>query len=192
VSEMDATMTDKSGKLIQQALQARRENRLADAKRDLVEAVGLCRRAGLQAELAKALTGLGQIERDLHCSSAALQHYEEAVALYRAEGNALKVAHTIRHVADIHRHEGRYELSERCYNEALRLYRDHEKTPQLDLANAFRGLALLKDDTGNIKEARSLWQKARDLYAAVNVEAGVAESSRRLALLERKQADPGI
>jgi hypothetical protein len=54
------------------------------------------------------------------------------------------------------------------------------------LANAIRGLAILKSDTADAEAARALWEEARDLYAAVNVKAGVAESNRRLALLERR------
>ena len=146
----------------------------------------MCRKAGSRAELAKALTGLGQIERDLHRREVALQHYEEAVAIYRAEGDVLMLAHSIRHVADIHLDEGRAELAEPHYHEALNLYRSHEQTPPLDLANAIRGLAILTHDAGRTDEARLLWQEARDLYAVVNVEAGVAESSRRLALLAQK------
>jgi hypothetical protein len=89
-------MSDASDKLLSQALQARRERRLDDARRNLVEAVDPCRKAGVRVELAKALTGLGQIERDLDRSEAARQHYEEAVAIYRAEGDALRLAHTVR------------------------------------------------------------------------------------------------
>ena len=180
-------MSDASSKLLSQANQARRENRLADAKRDLEEAVDLCRKAGLRAELAQALTGLGQIERDLHHSDAALKHYEEAAAIYRAEGDVLRLAHTVRHVGDIHQDEGRRELALPYYNEALDLYRNDTRTTPLDLANAIRGLAILKDDAGEAEESRLLWQAAMNLYTAVNVEAGVAESSRRLALLSQKQ-----
>jgi tetratricopeptide (TPR) repeat protein len=180
-------MAEKASDLIQRAQQARRENRLGDAKRDLVEAVKLCR-AGSPAELAKALTGLGQIESDLHNSDAALGHYEEAVAIYRVEGDALTLAHTIRHVADIQRRERRYELAAVSYAEALGLYREHPGVLQLDLANALRGFALLKDEIGNVKERQALWQEARELYAAVDVEAGVAESTRRLERLEGKGA----
>jgi tetratricopeptide (TPR) repeat protein len=185
------TVSDASDKLLKQAFQARRENRLADARRDLVEAVEICRKAGVPAELAEALTGLGQIERDLQRNDAARQHYEEAVAIYRAQGDALVLAHTVRHVADIHRHDGSRELAERCYQEALHIYRSYERTPPLDLANAIRGLAILKDDAGEAEEARSLWEEARELYTAVKVEAGVAESNRRLARLERGQMKSG-
>jgi tetratricopeptide (TPR) repeat protein len=177
-------MSEKSDQLIKQALQARRDNRLDDAKRDLVEAVALCREGDERGELARALADLGQIERDLGQNDAALRNYEEAVALYRVAGNPLKLAHTIRHVADIQRHEGAHRLAEACYDEALRIYRDHPETPPLDLANALHGWALLKEAMGEIKEARAQWQEAGKLYADVHVEAGVVESKRRMELLK--------
>jgi tetratricopeptide (TPR) repeat protein len=177
-------MSDATDKLLRDATQARREDRHADAKRILVEAVDICRKSESRSELAKALTDLGQIERDLHNNKAALAYYEEALAIYRTEGDALKVAHTVRHVGDIHQHQGHRELAEPCYREALKIYRNQERTPPLDLANAIRGLAILTFDAGEAEEAKLLWQEARDLYAGVNVAAGVAESTRRLALLE--------
>ncbi len=68
-------MSDAAIKLVRQADRARRENRLADARRDLVEAVALCRQAGVQRELVQALKGLGQIERDLGRGEAARPLY---------------------------------------------------------------------------------------------------------------------
>src|ERR1039457_3318981 len=174
-------MSDTTDNLLQQALQSRREHRLGDAKRDLVDAVALCRKAVGQ-DLARSLTALGQIERDKGQNDAALQHYEEGVTIYRAAGEPLKLAHTIRHVADILRETGRAELAEPRYDEALALYRNRPETAPLDLANAIRGLALLESDAGETEAARALWEEARELYAAVNVEAGVTESNRRLAM----------
>ncbi len=168
-------------------MQARREHRFADAKRDLVVAVDHCRNGGAPLELAQALTGLGQIERDLHEKDTPRKHYEEAVAIYRIAGDVLKLAHTIRHLGDIHRNEGHRELAEPCYREALNLYRSHQQTPPLGLANAIRGLAILQSEAGEVGEARLLWEEARDLYAAVKVDAGVVEGSRRLALLEQRK-----
>src|SRR5271156_1274894 len=156
-------MSDRLDGLLRDAAQARREDRQADAKRLLVEAVEMCRKGESRSDLAKALTGLGQIERDLHNNKAALGHYEEALAIYRAEGDALKVAHTVRHVGDIQRNEGHRELAEPCYREALRIYRGDERTPPLDLANAIRGLAILTFDAGEAEEAKTLWREARDL-----------------------------
>jgi tetratricopeptide (TPR) repeat protein len=182
-------MSQVADKLLTQALQARREGRLQDAERDLVDAVDLCRKADVPTELAAALTALGQIERDLHHLDSSRQHYEEAVALYRAQSDHRKLAHTLRHLGDIHRSEQRTELAESCYGEALTLYRSDAQTPPLELANAIRGLAILKHDSGAAGPAKLLWTEARDLYAIVNVKEGVAESSRRLALLSQRSGE---
>lgn len=176
-------MAEAVDNLLNQAAQARRANRLSDARRDLVEAVAICRKAGDRLRLARSLTALGQIERDKGNGSVALDHYEEAVAIYCAEGEALKLAHTMRHVGDIHQDAGRLKLAEPCYDEALAIYRAHKETPPLDLANAIRGMALLKEAVGERAQAKALWEEARDLYAAEKVEAGVKESSRRIGLL---------
>lgn len=178
-------MSEQFDKLLQQAFQARREHRLEDAKRDLAAAVAICRESSDKAALAKALAALGQIERDMKCTDAALRLYEEAAAIRRELDDPLKLAHTVRHVGDIHRNAGRAERAEACYNEALALYRNHERTPALDLANAIRGLALLKGDAGNAEQARQLWQEAHHLYRTADVQEGVAESARRLAMLTR-------
>ena len=92
-------------------------------------------------------------------------------------------------MGDISRHEGRAGLSESCYNEALALYRGDDQTTPLELANAIRGLAILKDDAGQSESARSLWTEARDLYEAVNVKEGVAECSLRLARLTQNSGE---
>lgn len=179
-------MADKLDKLLSIASQARREHRHADARKDLVEAVQLARTGEDPIGLATALTALGQIERDLGNGDAALQHYEEAVAIYRPGSDFLKLAHTIRHVADILQDERRLEQAEPLYREALALYLSNKQTPPLDLANAIRGLALLTTSTGRAAEAKALWEEARSLYAALGVDAGVTESSRQLALLEKQ------
>jgi tetratricopeptide (TPR) repeat protein len=166
--------------LLEAAQLARKEHRLADAHRDLVEAVSLCRQAGEQRTLVRALKALGQIERDLGQGDAARPLYEEAVSICREEGDPLLLAHTIRHLGDIHQDAGRLTEAEPCYHEALALYRSRQANP-LDLANAIRPLALLKEATGKREEARPLWEEARELYVAVNVRAGVAECSARLA-----------
>jgi tetratricopeptide (TPR) repeat protein len=169
--------------LLRQGYQARREDRLAEAKARFEEAVGLSRAADDSAMLARALTGLGQIERDLHEIAAALGHYEDAVSIYRTLDDPLVLAHTVRHVGDILRSQGKLELAAPCYGEALEIYRRHAETPPLDLANALRGYALLKASVGDKKVSAKLWQEAGVLYAAVGVEAGVAESERQVAQL---------
>ncbi len=99
----------------------------------------------------------------------------------------LRLAHTLRHLGDVHCEAGRADLAEPCYVEALTLYRSHEHTLPLDLANAIRGLAALNDDDGKNQEATHLWQEAHDLYATCDVPAGAAESVARIARLGTKK-----
>lgn len=174
-SEIDA--------ILHSARQARNEQRLQDARRALLDGMEGCRQTGQQTELALILKALGQVERDMGNPEIALPLYEEAATIYRRHEQPLALAHTIRHVADIQQDLGRAELAEPNYREALAIYRGHAERSPLDLANAIRGLAILASDTGKNEEARALWQEAHDLYAAVNVEPGVKESTRRLALL---------
>lgn len=176
-------MSDAFDLLLEQAHKARREDRPEDAKRDLTKAVEISRSSGDQPKLARALKGLGQIERDLGNTGVALRLYQEATLIYRAGADPLRLAHTIRHVADIHQDLRELELAEPCYREALSIYRAHPETPVLDLANAIRGLALLKTEMRETAEAYALWREARDLYAAVNVQEGVKGSERWLATL---------
>ena len=169
--------------LLNTADQARKDHRLEDGRKHLVDAVELCRQSGTRLDLAHALTRLGQIERDLRNSAAALAYYDEAAAIYRSGNDALRLSHTVRHLGDIHREIGRSDLAQSCYSEALLIYRSQQETPPLDLANALRGQAIMKQELGELAAARALWQEAHDLYSAVNVPAGVAESSRQLARL---------
>jgi tetratricopeptide (TPR) repeat protein len=175
---------DAIANLLAQARQARFENP-ADAKRYLVEAVALARAAKTEdrLQLAQALTDLGQIERDTQHTDEALRLYGEAETLYRTAKAWLKLAHTVRHIADICREKGLLKIAEPAYQEALEIYRAHKETLPLDLANTIRGLALLKEALGEKQEAKALWEEAGKLYASANVEAGVKECDRRLALL---------
>jgi tetratricopeptide (TPR) repeat protein len=176
-------MPDELEKLFAQAHQARREHRSADAKPLLVEALALARKSEVPGDLARALTALGQIERDLKNTQAALELYQEAVAIYHAHGDMLRLAHTVRHVGDIYREDRQLAPAELCYQDALKIYRTHPDTPPLDLANTLRGFALLKQELGQRAEAKLLWTEAGKLYESVNVQAGVVESARQIAQL---------
>lgn len=114
----------------------------------------------------------------------ARQCYGGAVEIYRRDDlDPLRLAHTVRHLADIHRGEGSFELARPLYEEALKIYREREEASALDVANAIRGFALLKSAVGERSEATALWREARKLYESVDVRAGVEESDVQLARL---------
>ena len=174
-------MSDSMDSLLTRATRARLALRFSEARRDLQQAVEMGSRSKDQPRLARALAALGQIERDLHNDDGALRLYEEAAEVYRTLDTPLKLAHTVRHVGDILRHMGRLAAAGTSYTEALGIYRAHPETPPLELANALRGYALLKEAQGENAEAREMWEEAGSLYADANVEAGVVESARRVA-----------
>ena len=116
-------------------------------------------------------------------SYATVLRYTLAVAFARIRNDPLLLAHRVRHLGDAYRRMGRAALAEPCYVESLSIYRQNEQTKTLDLANAVRGFAVLKQDIGARDEARRLWQEAHDLYVKADVPAGIAESAARLAAL---------
>jgi tetratricopeptide (TPR) repeat protein len=121
-----------------------------------------------------ALKRRAQEERNTGRLEQARLLYEQAAALEREAGDAAALAHTLRHVADVHRAQEHPELALPLYRETLAIYRARPDTAPLELANTLRGLALVTGDD-------ETWREARDLYRQAGVEAGVEECTRRLA-----------
>jgi ankyrin repeat protein len=145
------------------------------------EAAAMARQNGARRELVEALKGIAQIDRDLGRRADAMPSYEEAVSVCREIGDPLLLAHTLRHLGDLHHDDGRDDLAEPLSAEALALYRTSD-APPLDLANAVRSLAVIRDSA-------ELWEEAFHLYVATNVPPGVAESALRLAKLAHDHDD---
>jgi tetratricopeptide (TPR) repeat protein len=168
--------------LLDQARTAKKERRLEEAaelfRRGLTES--LKDEGAIRATLFEELA---YVERNLRDQESSQEHYRQAGEIYRSLGNPLKAAHTIRHAADLLREQKRLDEAEVLYADSLEIYRGHKETPPLDVANAIRGLALLKEGVGDRKQALSLWREARDLYELTGIPAGVSESDRRIALL---------
>jgi tetratricopeptide (TPR) repeat protein len=163
--------------------EARRDQRLDDARNCFSQALNLSGASGDKAQSAQAHAGMGQIERDRKNIGAALKHYQLAVQLYRKQDNPLALAHTVRHVADILLGEKNLEQARNHYEEALSIYRAHESTPPLDLANTLRGYGLLMGRSGHTEEATMLWHEAQAIYEQLGIEAGVNECRSHLAFL---------
>ncbi len=168
--------------VVRAGIMARRNGDLNEAGQHLNKAVALCG-PDQDYELAIALRELGELARHNHDLSGAQAHYEQAVVLLRGSADRLKCAHTIRHLGDVHAEQQHWLDAERCFVEALSLYRSHPSPGVLDLANAIRAYAALKTTTGRRDEARALWVEAGVLYESVGVAAGVEECRRQAAQL---------
>ena len=171
---------------MEDAARARREGRLEDAYRGYIQAADVCRACQERRSLISALKGVGQIERDRGHLDAAFAAYEEAVALAREEGDPLLLAHALRHAGDILRHLRRLSDAELRCAEALGIYRERSNAPRVDLANAIRSTAVLKEDIGANAEALSLWQEAQQIYSSLGVQAGVDECRAYIAGIARR------
>lgn len=169
--------------LLDQGFQARKDNRLADAKSHFGAALDLARHAGDRSLVARSLAGLGQIERDLGNLDQARKHYQDAAGFHRALGDQLGLAHALRHAGDILRKLRQTDQAAPCYTEALAIYRQHPGVRPLDLANTLRGYALLQGDIGSDEESTLLWLQARELYEQQGIQEGVSECQSHLAFL---------
>lgn len=148
------------------------------------------RRAGTKAEQIRALKRLAERERWLPgARGRAVAHYEEAVALCRTLDEPLLLAHTVRHLGDVHHDQGRAAVAERCYDEALTIYYQRPDAKPLDFANAVRRVAVLKEEAGDHAEAATHWREAHDLYVKAAEPMGIAESAAWLALLAKRRGD---
>ncbi len=157
---------------------ARRAGRLDEALQLLNDAAALC---GPDQDLERAhvLRELGELARATRDLDAAQSHYQEATAVLRTAGDRLTFAHTVRHLGDVHAAQQHWLEAERCFIEALGIYRSHASAGALDFANAIRSYAVLKTGTGRREEARPLWVEACGLYESEGIAAGVEECRRQ-------------
>jgi tetratricopeptide (TPR) repeat protein len=169
--------------LLDYARVAKKEHRLEEAAELFRKALTECVPSDSPELCATLYEELAYVERNLRDLDTALKLYRQASRTYRSLGNPLKAAHTMRHAADILLEQKRQDEAAPLYAEALEIYREQKDTPPLDLANAIRGFALLKEDVGDRKEALSMWREARDLYELTSIEAGVLESDARIRSL---------
>ena len=154
---------------------ARRQGKFLDSRAQYHEVALTGRRSGDKEALVAGLMGLGQIARDLGTSSESLEYYTEAVEIARDLDDKPLLASTIRHLADVYQEIGELGAAEPLYLEALAAYRDNPQSTALEIANAVRPLALLREKQSKKREAKELWEEAKCLYESAAVGAGVAE-----------------
>lgn len=169
--------------LLEEGRSAKSRYRLEEARGLFQQALGQSAQSDDRPLRARLLEELAYVERSLRDPDAAREHYLQSSEIYRSLDNPLKTAHTMRHAADILREQKRTDQAALLYSEAIAIYRSHEATPPLDLGNAIRGFALLKEDAGERAQALSLWREAGDLYKLVGIEAGITESAAQIQLL---------
>ena len=176
---------DEGIELIERGWCARAESKYAEAHRDMIKTIAIFRQAGTHGDLVAALGRLGHIEMDLDRWDEERSIYEKGISICRDAGDPFGMAHKIRHLGMVHRHAGREDEARACFQEALSPYRSHKEPPSLDYANATLPVARLKEELGQVDQAKQLLIEARKLYLTENVQAGVDDCSNRLAKLSQ-------
>jgi len=126
-----------------------------------------------------------QLEHDQGNFSKALKFCQKSLEYYRKTEDPLKIAHSLRHVADLQREIGQDADSERNYREVIDIYRTNPKLNLGNLANALRGFALVLEQRDRIKEAIPVWEETKDLYQKCGIQAGVDEAEGKLESLRQ-------
>jgi tetratricopeptide (TPR) repeat protein len=128
-----------------------------------------------------------QFESDHDNLPKALEFCQQSLRFYQKANNSDKIAHSTRHIADLQRELGNDADSESNYREAIGIYKANSQTNIGDLANALRGFALVLEKRGKSSEAKTAWQKTKELYEACNLQAGVDEANQKLDSLALHQ-----
>jgi tetratricopeptide (TPR) repeat protein len=168
--------------LIAEANRARRQDSASEARRFAEAALSEAKAGNDPIGFIHALKINGQIARDGGQMEAALAYYLQAEDRARLESDALLLAHTIRHVGDVHWELGDADLAEASFEEALAIYRLASPS-DAELANALRPLAILRQASGDFPQAYALFEEACALYQSAGIEAGVGECKRAMAAL---------
>lgn len=124
-----------------------------------------------------------QFESDHDKLEPAIEYCRQALAYYEKSGIPAKVAHSMRHLADLQTALGMGEEAVQHYREAIAIYRAQADTNPGTLANALRGYGLALELVGEKEEAKAVWLETRDLYAACGLEAGVDEALQHIESL---------
>ena len=154
---------------------------MARVEADLVRACEICEQMDAKPEHSVALGKLGHVALDLGDPDRARTLFEKSVAVAREANDPLRLAHAVRHLGQVNHRLGRLESAGHCYAEALDLYDKSGTAHPLDHANALRPMAALREEAGDVEEARLLWRRAANLYRSVGVDEGERECEAHLA-----------
>ena len=125
-----------------------------------------------------------QFESDHDNYDAALEYCKQSVEFYKMSKIADRIAHSIRHMADLQRRLEQYAESEKHYREALEIYKDDNETQAGDLANALRGFSLVLEKREKMEEAIAAWEETRNAYGVCNLQEGVDEATSKINELQ--------
>ncbi len=177
-------MNAKIAELLGNAWSLRREGNYDEAMKIVRRAHDSCPENDYDA-LGRIYHVYMQFKRDHDHLEEAVLLSRQSVSYYRLSKNMNRIAHSVRHLADLEFELGNLKESEVHYKKAIQLYLDNSNTSKGDLANALRQYALLLEKTGKNVESANTWTTVRDLYTAIHLKEGVSEAEEHLDRLNQ-------
>jgi tetratricopeptide (TPR) repeat protein len=104
---------------------------------------------------AHVLRGMGRLSRALRRWDEAIEHYREAVALFRRHDQAKQVGTTLHALGDVYRYERNWDAAANCLEEARAILQE---------TGYARGVAIVKRSLGTIPRVRGDFETAITLY----------------------------
>ena len=151
---------------------------------ELEAALELSEKFKVTKEKSVTLSLLAKIYFDLGSNKRSLESYQDALSIAESDSEPEQIAHITRHMADVEREIGDLKSSSSHYEKALAYYRSNMNKYGLNMANAMRGFALLKEKMVDYADAKSLWTEAKIIYEKYKFSDGVKECLAKLKKLE--------
>jgi len=128
-----------------------------------------------------------QIERDHGNLKKALELYQKSLGIYQKSNIPEKIAHSMRHVADVQSGLGFLLESEQNFKSVIAIYRDTSDVRVLDLANALNGFGKCLEKLGKTREAIKILTEANQYYSDLDIRGGIEETNKKLSELQGDQ-----
>lgn len=173
---------DKIDALLAEAWSKRNREHYGIAKSIVDEAFKICKKDDHDS-LGKIFHIYRQISFDQQSFDKALGYNISSVGHYKKTKNQSKIAHSIRHLADVQFQLGQLNKAEKNYQLSINLYRTIGSS-HLDLANALRGFAILLEKKDKLREAKKVWEETKELYQKCDIVAGIQEADDKLENLK--------
>ena len=143
------------------------------------ENLALAEEAEDQASQALFLKLFAQVHQDQGKLREALKYYKQMEKLYISLGDQPRQMHTLRHIGMLFHELQEFECAEKCLVQMVEAY-EQEAPGDLEKANTHRLYAMVLEDLNRDSEAKTHWQKAKDLYEQLWIPEGVEECEEHL------------
>lgn len=158
------------------------------ARNDAEQCIVLCRKLGLDKELARALTLLGIARGFAKDWTAALERFNEALALLQKQGDRMGVIGSLNNLAMVHSEQGEQDVAQRLIDKALPLA--EELGDRFSYAMIVESAGRIALRSGRFAVARRQFGEALGIAARFEDALNLASCLEGVALVTLHDGDP--